>query len=166
MKVIGPVHKSDIGGVVLNLKDIESVSREFTRMMNIPGSKAVLVQKMVSGTELFAGIKAEGAFGHLLLAGLGGIFIEVLKDVSASLVPVSYSEAKHMVHSLKGYAIIKGLRGQRGIKESSFLEIICRLSALAEVAPEISEMDLNPLIGTEDSVVAVDARIRIEITDK
>ncbi|MCX6320570.1 MAG: acetate--CoA ligase family protein [Bacteroidia bacterium] len=166
MKVVGPVHKSDVGGVVLNLKDSKSVSMEFTRMMKIPGSKAVLVQKMVSGTELFAGIKTEGAFGHLLLAGLGGIFIEVLKDVSASLVPVSYSEAKHMVHSLKGYAIIKGMRGQRGIKESTFLEIICRLSALAEVAPEISEMDLNPLMGTEDSVVAVDARIRIEMTDK
>ncbi|MDO9340637.1 MAG: acetate--CoA ligase family protein [Bacteroidales bacterium] len=166
MKVVGPVHKSDVGGVVLNLKDSKSVSREFIRMMKIPGSKAVLVQKMVSGTELFAGIKAEGAFGHLLLAGLGGIFIEALKDVSASLVPVSYSEAKHMVHSLKGYAVIKGMRGQRGIKESSLLEIICRLSALAEVAPEISEMDLNPLMGTEDSVVTVDARIRIEMTDK
>ncbi|MFA5818149.1 MAG: acetate--CoA ligase family protein [Bacteroidales bacterium] len=166
MKVVGPVHKSDVGGVVLNLKDSKSVSREFIRMMKIPGSKAVLVQKMVSGTELFAGIKAEGAFGHLLLAGLGGIFIEALKDVSASLVPVSYSEAKHMVHSLKGYTIFKGMRGQRGIKESSLLEIICRLSALAEVAPEISEMDLNPLMGTEDSVVTVDARIRIEMTDK
>jgi hypothetical protein len=135
-------------------------------MMEVPGSNAVLVQKMVSGTELFAGIKAEGAFGHLLLAGLGGIFIEVLKDVSSSLVPVSFSEAEHMVHSLRGYAIIKGIRGQKGIKESSFIEVICRLSALAEIAPEIYEMDLNPLMGTEDSVVAVDARIRIEMTDK
>jgi acyl-CoA synthetase (NDP forming) len=166
MKVVGPIHKSDVGGVVLNLKDRKSVSWEFTRMMKIPGSKAVLVQKMVSGTELFAGIKAVGAFGHLLLAGLGGIFIEVLKDVSVSLVPVSCSEAKHMVHSLKGYPIIKGMRGMRGIKESSFLDIICRLSALTEVAPEISEMDLNPLMGTKDFVVAVDARIRIEKTDK
>jgi acetyltransferase len=165
LKVVGPVHKSDVGGVVLNLKESESVSEEFLRMMKIPGSKAVLVQKMVSGTELFAGIKAEGNFGHLLLAGLGGIFIEVLKDVSASLVPVSYVEAERMVHSLKGYDIIKGVRGQRGIKESSFLEIICRLSALVEVAPEISEVDLNPLMGTEDSVVTVDARIRIEKTD-
>jgi acyl-CoA synthetase (NDP forming) len=166
MKVVGPVHKSDIGGVVLNLKDSKSVFREFTRMMEVPGSNAVLVQKMVSGTELFAGIKSEGAFGHLLLAGLGGIFIEVLKDVSSSLVPVSFLEAEHMVRSLKGYAIIKGIRGQKGIKESSFIEVICRLSALAEIAPEIYEMDLNPLMGTEDSVVAVDARIRIEMTDK
>ena len=166
MKVVGPVHKSDIGGVVLNIKKSKSVSREFTQIMKIPGSKAVLIQKMVSGTELFAGIKAEGAFGHILLAGLGGIFIEVLKDVSASLVPVSYNEAKLMVQSLKGYSIIKGIRGQKGIKESSFFDIICRLSALTEVAPEISEMDLNPLIGTEDSVVAVDSRIRIVMTDK
>ncbi len=166
LKVVGPLHKSDVGGVVLNLKDKVSVSKEFNRMMMIPGTKAVLVQKMVSGTELFAGIKAEGHFGHLLLAGLGGIFIEVLKDVSASLVPVTCNVAEQMVRSLKGYDIIKGIRGQPGINESALLDIICRLSALSEAAPEIIEMDLNPLIGTKDSVVAVDARIRIEKTDK
>jgi acyl-CoA synthetase (NDP forming) len=166
MKVVGPVHKSDVGGVVLNLADNESVSREFIRLMKIDGAKSVLIQKMVSGTELFAGIKAEGSFGHLLLAGLGGIFIEVLKDVSAGLVPVSYNEAKRMIHSLKGYDIIKGARGQKGVNESVLLDIICRLSVLSETAPEIVEMDLNPLMGTPDSVVAVDARIRIEKTDK
>jgi len=165
LKVVGPIHKSDVNGVVLNLKDSESVSREFSRMMKISGTKAVLVQKMFTGTELFAGIKAEGSFGHLLLAGLGGIFIEVLKDISVSLVPVSSGEAKRMVHSLKGYSLIKGVRGRKGIKESLFIDIICRLSALAEAAPEIVEMDLNPLIGTADTVVAVDARIRIEKSD-
>ena len=166
LKVVGPVHKSDVGGVVLNLNDNESVSEAFSGMMKIPGSKAVLVQKMVSGIELFAGIKAEGSFGHLVLAGLGGIYIEVLKDISASLVPVSYIEAELMVRSLKGYAVLKGVRGQKGINEACFIDIICRLSALAEAAPEICEMDLNPLMGTENSVVAVDARIRIEKTDK
>jgi acyl-CoA synthetase (NDP forming) len=162
MKVVGPVHKSDVGGVALNVKDIESVSAVFSDMIRIPGSNAVLVQKMVSGIELFAGIKAEGSFGHLLMAGLGGIYIEVLKDMSVSLVPVSKSEAEKMIRSLRGYAVIKGVRGQKGINEELFLEIICRLSALIEAAPEICEMDLNPLIGTEKSVVAVDARIRIE----
>jgi acyl-CoA synthetase (NDP forming) len=162
LKVVGPLHKSDVGGVALNLKDIGSVSQEFSRIMKIEGSTSVLIQKMVTGTELFAGIKAEGAFGHLLLAGLGGIYIEVLKDVSFSLVPVSMAEAKRMIHTLRGYPVIKGIRGQSGVNEDSFLQVICRLSELVEAAPEIVEMDLNPLMGTEKSVVAVDARIRIE----
>jgi acetyltransferase len=162
MKVVGPVHKSDVGGVMLNLKDNDSVAKTFSSMMKIKGAKAVLVQKMVNGTELFAGIKAEGSFGHLLLAGLGGIYIEVLKDVSSSLVPVLYSDAERMIHSLKGYAVIKGVRGQKGINESAFIDIICRLSALVTAAPEISEMDINPLMATENSIIAVDARVRIE----
>jgi acetyltransferase len=166
MKAVGPVHKSDVGGVVLNLTDSKSVSEAFANLMRIPGSQAVLIQKMVKGTELFAGIKAEGSFGHLLLAGLGGIYIEVLKDVSVSLVPVGNHEAKGMIQSLKSYAVIKGVRGQDGVDEIAFIDIICRLSALVEAAPEISEMDINPLIGTEKSVVAVDARIRIGKTDK
>jgi acetate---CoA ligase (ADP-forming) len=165
MKVVGPVHKSDVGGVVLNLMSAEAVSDNFSRMIEIPGSSAVLLQKMIKGTELFAGIKAEGAFGHLLLAGLGGIFIEVLKDVSCSLVPVAKTEAEHMVHSLKAYDIIKGTRGQSGVNEPAFIDIICRLSVLAEAAPEIVELDLNPLMGTSEMVLAVDARIRIEKTD-
>jgi acetyltransferase len=162
MKVAGPVHKSDIGGVALNVNDKNIVRKVFKRMMEIEGAQGVLIQKMVSGIELFAGAKFEGAFGHLILAGLGGIFIEVLKDVSSDLVPVSESSAKRMIHSLKSYQIIKGTRGKPGINESSFIDVICRLSALIEAAPEIHEMDLNPLIGTEDSIVTVDTRIKIE----
>lgn len=162
MKVVGPVHKSDVGGVVLNVSDKETVLKEYKRMMQISGAKAVLIQKMVSGTELYAGVKKEGAFGHLILTGLGGIFIEVLKDVSASLVPVTESEAIRMIHSLKSYDIIRGIRGKPGINEAIYTDIICRLSALIEAAPEIFEMDLNPLMATRDGVVVVDARIRIE----
>lgn len=162
MKVVGPLHKSDVGGVALNIKTTDSVRSEFDRMMKIKGAKAVLIQQMVKGIELFAGIKAEGSFGHLLLAGAGGIFIEILNDVSTSLVPVSYTEAMRMVKSLKSYQVIKGARGQSGTDESMFAEIISRLSMLIESAPEIVELDLNPLIGTEKSVIAVDARIRIE----
>jgi len=162
MKVVGPIHKSDVGGVALNIKSPESVKSEFDRMMKIKGAKAVLIQQMVKGIELFAGIKAEGAFGHLLLAGAGGIFIEILNDVSSTLVPVNYDEAQRMVKSLKSYQVIKGARGQSGTDEALFAEIICRLSLLVESAPEIIELDLNPLIGTEKSVIAVDARIRIE----
>jgi acetyltransferase len=116
---------------------------------------------MMKGVELFCGIKAEAGFGHLLLAGLGGIFIEVLKDVSSALVPVRHNDALRMIRSLKGSAILKGARGQQVISEDAFAEIITRLSLIAEAAPMISEMDLNPLLGTADNIVAVDARICI-----
>ncbi len=162
MKVTGPVHKSDVGGVILNIKDKVSAGKEFDRLMKIPGATSVLIQKMLKGTEFFAGASSHGKFGHLILAGLGGIFIEVLKDVSSVLVPVTVQEAADMVSSLKSYKIIKGTRGKEGISEKKYAEILCRLSALIETAPEIAEMDLNPLIGEADSLFAADARIRIE----
>lgn len=162
MKVVGPVHKSDVGGVVLNVKTDREVAFEFNRMIKIKDTTAILMQPMLSGTELFVGAKAEDSFGHLLLCGLGGIFIEVLKDVSSTLVPVSKTEARDMIQSLKSYKIIEGLRGQEGVNIDKFIEIIVRLSALLQAAPEIKELDLNPLLGTKDRVVAVDARICIE----
>ena len=96
------------------------------------------------------------------MCGLGGIFIEVLKDVNYALSPVSMLSAKEMIQNLKSYKLIQGVRGQEGVNEDMFADIICRVSALLNSAPEIMEMDLNPLLGKADSVVAVDARIRIE----
>lgn len=162
MKVVGPVHKSDVGGVVLGVDTPEKVAYEFNRMMAIKDTTAILMQPMLKGTELFIGAKKEGNFGHLVLCGMGGIFIEVLKDVSSAISPVGTDEALDMIRSLKSYAMIKGVRGQKGISESAFCDAITRLSALLEAAPEISELDLNPLLGTADAVIAVDARIRIE----
>ncbi|MBM3403448.1 MAG: CoA-binding protein [Bacteroidetes bacterium] len=161
MKVVGPVHKSDVAGVVLNVSSEEVVIREFERMVRIPETKAILIQQMLSGFELFAGAKREDKFGHMILCGLGGIFIEVIKDVSTALTPVSMDEAIHMIRSLKGYKILQGVRGQKGINEQRFADIIIRLSALLEAAPEISELDFNPILGREDQVVVVDARICI-----
>ncbi len=161
MKVVGPVHKSDVGGVVLNVKDKESVAREFARMIAIPATTAVLIQPMLSGTELFVGAKREAKFGHLVLCGMGGIFIEVLKDVAAGLAPLNREEALAMIRSLKSYAVIRGVRGQAGVNEERFADVIVRLSALLEAAPEIEELDFNPLLGTPERVVAVDARIRV-----
>ncbi|MDX9943085.1 MAG: acetate--CoA ligase family protein [Bacteroidales bacterium] len=161
MKVVGPVHKSDVGGVVLNVKDAEGVRREFARMMQIKDTTAVLMQPMLSGTELFAGAKREDKFGHMVLCGMGGIFIEVLKDVSSALSPVSKDDALAMIRRLKSYKIIQGVRGQQGISEEKFSEVLTRLSALLEAAPEIYEMDLNPLLGKGEQVVAVDARVNV-----
>ena len=161
-KVVGPVHKSDVGGVALNIKSEQHLALEFQRMMQIPGATAVMVQPMLRGTELFIGAKYEDRFGHVVLCGLGGIFVEVLKDVSSGLAPLTYEEAYSMIHSLRAYKIIKGTRGQRGVNEARFAEIIVRLSTLLRFATEIKEMDINPLLATEHNVIAVDARIRIE----
>jgi len=162
MKVIGPVHKSDVGGVVLNVKNAEQVFKEFERMMKIKDVTGILLQPMLSGMELYVGASFEPKFGHLILCGLGGIFIEVLKDVSPGLVPVCKSEAKDMIRRLKGYKIIEGTRGKEGIDENLFADIIVRLSALLTTCPEIKELDINPLLGKGSKIVAVDARIRIE----
>ena len=161
MKVVGPVHKSDVGGVVLNLKEAEAVVKEFDRMMQIKDATAVLLQPMLRGKELFAGAKKEDNFGHLVMFGLGGIFIEVLKDVASGLAPIGKVEAYEMIRSLRSYKMIQGVRGQAGIDEELLADIIVRLSALLQIAPEIAEMDLNPLLATGESVVAVDARINI-----
>ena len=161
-KVVGPVHKSDVGGVALNIKTSSHLEYEFDRMMQIEGAKGVMVQKMLRGRELFIGAKYEPRFGHIVLCGLGGIFVEVLKDVSSGLAPLSYDEAYSMIRSLRAYKIIRGTRGQKGVNEKKYAEIIVRLSTLLRFATEIKEMDINPLLADENDIVAVDARIRIE----
>jgi acetyltransferase len=160
-KVVGPVHKSDVGGVALNIRTAEHLSLEFDRMMQIEGAEGVMVQKMLKGTELFIGAKYEERFGHVVLCGLGGIFVEVLKDVSSGLAPLTYTEAYSMIRSLRSYKIIKGSRGQKGINEQKYAEIIVRLSTLLRFATEIKEIDINPLLANEHDVIAVDARIRM-----
>jgi acetate---CoA ligase (ADP-forming) len=162
MKVVGPVHKSDVGGVVLNIADDKQLRMEFERMIRIPDTTAVLLQPMLSGTELFAGAKLEKPFGHMILCGMGGIYIEVLKDVAHALSPVSHHEAQSMIRSLRSYKIFKGMRGHEGINEDVFADVLVRLSALVACAPEILEMDLNPLMAKNNQVIAVDARINLK----
>jgi acetyltransferase len=162
LKVVGPVHKSDVGGVTLNIKSDVHLSAEFRRMMKIREVKSVIIQKMMTGTELFIGASYEPRFGHVILCGLGGIFVEVLGDVQSGLAPLTFDEARSMVRSLKAYRIIQGTRGKPGINERKFTEIIVRLSSLLRFATEIKEMDLNPLIGNPDDITVVDARIRVQ----
>ena len=161
MKVVGPVHKSELNGVVLNINSDQHLEAEYRRMMNITGAQAVLIQKMLSGTELFIGAKYEPAFGHIILCGLGGIFVEVLQDVSSGLAPLTYAEAYSMIRSVKSYRIIKGTRGKPGINENLFAKIIVHLSTMLRFATEIKELDLNPLIGHGHDITVVDARILI-----
>lgn len=161
MKVIGPVHKSDLGGVILNIRELDQAIDAFGKLMIIPEATGVLIQPMLKGMELFAGIKHEVNFGHILLCGMGGIFIEVLKDFSASLTPVSKAEADEMIRNLRIYPMLKGVRGQKGINLELFSEILVRLSSLVHHFPGITELDLNPLMASGDKIYAVDARIRI-----
>lgn len=162
LKAVGPIHKTDIGGVVLNIKTDDKLVSEFGHLMQIPNVTAVLVQPMLKGIELFIGAKYENGFGHVILCGLGGIFVEALQDVTNGLAPLTHDEALGMIRRLNGYKLIEGIRGQEGADEKVFADIIVRLSGLLMQAPEIKELDINPLLGKGKIITAVDARVRIE----
>ncbi len=162
MKVIGPVHKTDVGGVILNISSDYEAIQSYNRLMKIQGANGVLIQPMLhSDFELFIGAKYEKDFGFIILCGVGGIFIEVLKDFSYGLCPVNLDEASYMIRSLKSYQIFQGVRGKQKVDEMKFSDVIVRLSALLEELPEIKELDLNPLLIKGDEIVVADARILI-----
>ncbi|MBO7083499.1 MAG: acetate--CoA ligase family protein [Bacteroidales bacterium] len=162
MKVVGPLHKSDVGGVTLGVKDLDTVAKEFDRLIVIPETYAVEMYPMLDGIDVYIGAIKDAKFGHQIFFGLGGIFIEVLKDVQSALAPITADEAKEMLKQLKGYKILQGVRGQEGVNIDLYADQVARVSALVQAAPEIAEMDLNPLLGNPRYVTAVDARIRIE----
>jgi acetyltransferase len=115
---------------------------------------------MQKGIELFVGAKYEPGYGHLILCGLGGIFVEAMRDMASGLVPLSRDEAGRMIRSLKGYKILEGMRGRPGISIPAFEDILVRLSALLTDMDQITEMDLNPLMGSGDRLFVVDSRVR------
>ncbi len=162
MKVVGPLHKSDVGGVTLGVKDLDTVAKEFDRLIVIPETYAVEMYPMLDGTDVYIGAIRDPKFGHQIFFGLGGIFIEVLKDVQSAIAPITAAEAKEMLTKLRGYKILQGVRGQEPVNLDLYADQIARVSALVQVAPEIAEMDLNPLLGNPRYVTAVDARIRLE----
>jgi len=161
MKVQGPLHKTEVGGVVLDIQSQEEAIYYFDKLMQIEGVEGVVVQPMLIGLELYVGAKREEGFGHVVLCGLGGIFIEVLQDVQATLSPVSQEEAVGMIEGLKGRRLLDGYRGGPIVDVASFVDIIRRISALVEAAPEIIELDINPLKADDKGITAVDARIAI-----
>ena len=162
IKVLGPLHKTEVNGVTLNVNSEDLLHSEFDRMMKIHEAKGVVIQPMVSGEELYCGAAKQGNYGHLILAGLGGIYVEVLKDISYGLAPLNILETTNMIHSLKGYEIIKGYRKREGVNEELFADAIMRIASLVCLAPEISELDINPFRGNMKELVAVDVRIKID----
>jgi len=161
MKVIGPIHKTDVKGVILNITSLKKAAKSFDELMKIKDARGVIAQTMIQGLELFIGVNKEEGFNPTIVCGLGGVFVEILKDISAGLSPLSKVEIGKMISSLRGYQMLKGTRGKKGVNIETFIDIIHKVSALVEVAPEIIEMDMNPLIGTEREFKAVDVRIRI-----
>jgi acetyltransferase len=158
------VHKSDMGGVAVDLADGAAVKAAIEKMQKnfSAGDLRFFIQKYLpGGLELIMGAKAEEGLGHVVMFGLGGIYVEIMKDVVFNLTPVSSGEAKEMLASIKGSALLEGVRGQKGVDQAKLIEIIQRLSQLLTDLPAIQEMDLNPLMAFEDQVFAVDARIAI-----
>ncbi|VEN74826.1 CoA-binding protein [Candidatus Desulfarcum epimagneticum] len=159
------VHKSDMGGVALDLNDADAVLKAAEKMKkNIDaGDLAFFVQKQApAGLEVILGAKAEEGLGHMVMFGLGGVFVEIMKDVIFNLAPVSDAEAADMLSSIQGAALLDGVRGSKGVDKSAIEELILRLSQLVSDHPEIAEMDLNPVMAYEDGASAVDARIMIK----
>jgi acetyltransferase len=158
------VHKSDMGAVALDLADSQSVEKAVEQMQLNLGSDNLrfLVQKYLpGGMEVIMGAKAESGLGHLIMFGLGGIYVEVLKDVVFNLTPITDAEAREMLMSIKGSSLLKGVRGQKGVDHSRLVELIQRLSQLVSDLPAIQEMDLNPIMAFEETVVVVDARMSL-----
>ena len=162
MKVVGPIHKTDVGGVRLGINDKAALFDNFTDLMQINDATAVLIQPMLSGMELYVGAKKEGNFGHTIVFGLGGIMIEVLKDVQIGLAPLDINEISSFVQKLQAYPILQGYRGKEGIAVDQFINIIKKVADLVTYLPEIMELDINPLLANKQHITAVDARIRIE----
>jgi acyl-CoA synthetase (NDP forming) len=162
MKVVGPVHKTDVGGVELGIGTKERLLDAFARMKQIDGFEAVLIQPMLKGHELFVGATYEPGYGHIVMCGLGGIYVEALKDFATGLAPLTFPEANNMIRSLRSYKLLKGIRGQKPVDIDKYTEIIVRLSSVLRYATEIYELDMNPLIASESGVFVVDARIRVE----
>ena len=162
MKVVGPIHKSDVGGVKIGIQNKQELKQTFSELMQIDEAKAVMIQAQKTGMELFIGVKKEAGFGHLILFGMGGIFIEVFKDFQTILAPESISKIIHKIEQLKSYPLLKGVRGKKGINIEEFANLVQQVARLVNDYPQISELDLNPILATESEFFAVDARIKIE----
>ena len=156
------VHKTDKGAVQLNLKDLKDIETAWDKIMSKnPDAKleGMLLQPMVSGKEVIIGMKEDLAFGPTILFGLGGIFTEALKDTSLRIAPISKATALEMIGEIKGIDILRGLRGEKGVDLGALADLLVKISKLSMDHPEVREIDLNPVMATENGVVVVDARV-------
>lgn len=172
LKVVSPdvVHKFDVGGVVLNLDSEEEVRAAYRRILenvrrNRPGARVVgvLVQEMApASTEVIVGALKDPQFGPALMFGLGGVFVEVLKDVTFRIAPVSEAEAREMIREVKAYPVLKGYRGMPAADVDAIVGILLGVSRLVMEHEVVKELDLNPIMVYEKGAKVVDARIVLE----
>jgi acyl-CoA synthetase (NDP forming) len=163
-------HKSDVGGVKLGLANEDEVGQAFDEMMDTIGNdvpdaeiQGVSVQSMARpGIELVLGMSKDPQFGPVLMFGLGGVLVEVLKDVAFRIVPLTPRDAAQMVREIKGFAVLEGYRGQEPVDVAAIEESLLKLSRFVEERPMIKELDLNPVFAYSDGLTVVDARIVLE----
>jgi acyl-CoA synthetase (NDP forming) len=169
LKVVSPqiTHKTDVGGVKLDLKSPEEVAAAFDEIMAAARSAApdatidgVSVQQMARpGIEVIVGVSTDPQFGPVIMFGLGGVLVEVLKDVSFRIIPIAGRDARQMIHEIKGFPLLEGYRGQDPADLAALESLLLRVSEFVEQQPEVSELDLNPVFAYKDGALAVDARI-------
>lgn len=172
LKIVSPdvLHKFDVGGVILDIKNSKEVKNGYNKILkNVKDHKrdakivGVLVQEMApSATEVIVGATKDPQFGPALMFGLGGIFVEILKDVTFRIAPITESDAKEMITEVKGYPILKGYRGQPPADVDAIVKILMNTSRLVMDHMEIKELDLNPIMVYEKGAKTVDARIILE----
>ena len=169
IKIVSPdiTHKSDVGGVKVGLGSADEVRAAFEEMIAVvkdvqPNAKieGVAVQKMApQGTEVIIGMSKDPQFGPVLMFGLGGVLVEVLKDVAFRIVPLEERDARQMIEEIKGYPVLEGVRGQGPADIPALQSLLLMLSEFVEANPQVEELDLNPVFAYEKGAIAVDARI-------
>ena len=172
LKIVSPdiIHKSDVGGVIVGLKNAQEVRNAYKQILkNVKKHKAdakivgILVQEMApSSTEVIVGAIKDPQFGPALMFGLGGIFVEVLKDVTFRVAPITVDEAREMITEVKAYPLLKGYRNQPPADIEAIVQILLNTSRLVMEHQEIKELDLNPIMVYEKGAKTVDARIILE----
>jgi len=172
LKIVSPqiTHKSDVGGVALNLASADEVGAAFDRVVasakqHEPNATidGVAVQRMEKqGVEVIIGMTKDPQFGPVLMFGLGGVLVEVLKDVAFRVVPLDARDARQMVHEIKGYPLLEGYRGHDPADVAKLEQLLLKVSAFVEAHPEVAELDLNPVFAYKDGAIAVDARIVLD----
>ena len=157
LKLISPkaIHKTEVGGVkiVHNLNELHETTNKFLKKGKI------LIQEHCSGVEMFLGIKNDPTFGHVLLAGIGGIFVEVFKDIAFRVCPITRKDAEQMLAELKGRALLKGVRGQKPVNEKALIDSMIALSKLPDKIAGLEELDVNPFFINDKGGKAADARL-------